>query len=193
MTVMMDIVGAAVLAGMVMLTIMGININMSSETYQGLTVLNLQTQSIQLSRIMEFDIYKAGFGVTKPGVIAVAETSKLKFYTNLFNVAGKRDSVEYDLGSLVTSSSNPKDKSLYRFENTTKVFINFSVTRFVLTYFNSRDSALAAPVTGSNRDSIKAIRVYLTLQSPEPFDTSRTGGPKYVSTYYQKVIYPRNL
>jgi hypothetical protein len=193
MAVMMDIVGAAILVGMLMLMIMGININMSSETYKGLTELNLQTQSIQLSRILEFDLYKAGYGVTKPGVIALAETSRVKFYTNLFDVAGRRDSVEYNLGGYVTSTSNPLDRSLYRWENTTKVFINFSVTKFRLTYYNSRDSVIAAPVTGTYRDSIKAIRVYLTLQSPEPFDTTRSGGAGYVSTFYQKLIYPRNL
>jgi hypothetical protein len=193
MSVMMDIVGSVVLVGMLMLMVMGININMSNETYKGLTDLNLQTQSIQLSRILEFDLYKAGYAVSKPGVIAIADSSSLKFYTNLFNIAGRRDSIEYDLGGMVTSSPNPNDKSLYRFENTTKVFINFSVTRFILSYYNSRDSLLATPVTGSYRDSIKAIRVYLTLQSPVPFDTTRTGGSSYVSTYYQKLIYPRNL
>ncbi len=193
MAIMMDIVGAFVLVGMLMLTIMGININMSDETYKGLTELNLQTQSIQLARIMEFDFYKAGYNVSKPGVIAMADTSKIKFYTNLFAVPGRRDSIEYDLGSYVTSSTNPNDKSLYRYENTTRVFINFSVTRFKLSYYNSSDVQLSTPVTGSNLDSIKAIKVLLTLASPEPFDTTRSGGSKYVTTYYQKRIYPRNL
>ncbi len=193
MAVMMDIVGSIVMVGMLMLMIMGININMSSETYKSLTEFNLQTQSIQLARILEFDLYKAGYAVPRPGIIAFADTSKIKFYTNLFNIAGRRDSIEYDLGSLVTSSPNPSDKLLYRFENTTKVFINFSVTRFFLTYYNFRDSLLPAPVTGTNLDSIKGIRVYLTLQSPAPFDTTQSGGSSYVSTYYQKLIYPRNL
>jgi hypothetical protein len=193
MSVMMDIIGSMVVAGMLMMMVMGINVNMSSETYKSFTELNIQTQSIQLARILEFDLYKAGYSVAKPGVIAIADTARLKFYTNLFNVAGRRDSVEYDLGALVTSSPNPNDKSLYRYENTTMVFINFSVTRFVLSYYNSRDSLLAAPVTGSNRDSIKSIRVLLTLQSPVPFDTTTSGGSSYVTTYYQKLIYPRNL
>ncbi|OLD73398.1 MAG: hypothetical protein AUI33_06835 [Ignavibacteria bacterium 13_1_40CM_2_61_4] len=193
MAVMMDIVGSLVLLGMVILMVMGININMSQETYKGLTEYNLHAQSIQLSRIFEFDLYKMGYAVSKPGVIAVAETSKIKFYSNLFNIAGRRDSIEYDLGTTVPSSTNPRDKSLYRFENTTQVFINFSVTRFKLSYYNGNDSLLGTPVTGTLRDSIKSVRVYLTLESPEPFDTSRTGGPSYISTFYQKLIYPRNL
>jgi hypothetical protein len=190
---MMDIIGATVVVGMLMVTIMGININMSTETYKSLTEFNLQTQAVQLSRIFEFDLYKMGYNVTKPGVIAIAETSRIKFYSNLFNVPGRRDSVEYNLAGPVTSSTNPNDRALYRFENTSQVFINFSVTRFKFDYYNSRDSLLAAPVTGNTRDSIKSIKVYLTLASPEPFDTSQTGGPKYIGTYYQKLIYPRNL
>ena len=193
MAVMMDIVGSLVMLGMVILMIMGININMSQETYKGLTEFNLHAQSIQLSRIFEFDLYKMGYAVSKPGVIAIADTSRIKFYSNLFNIAGRRDSVEYNLGTAVPSSTNPRDRALYRFENTTQVFINFSVTRFKLSYYNGNDSLLGTPVTGSLRDSIKSVRVYLTLESPEPFDTSRTGGPSYISTFYQKLIYPRNL
>src|SRR5216684_4249537 len=103
MSVMMDIIGSAVIVGMLILTIMGININMSSETYKSLTEFNLQTQAIQLSRILEFDLYKVGYRVSKPGIIAIADTSDLKFYTNLFNVTGKRDSVEYNLAAMVPS------------------------------------------------------------------------------------------
>jgi len=193
MAVMMDIVGAFVMVGMLILMVMGININMSQETYKGLTEFNLHAQSIQLSRIFEFDFYKMGYAVSKPGVIAIADTSRIKFYSNLFNIPGRRDSVEYNLGGFVPSSTNPRDRSLYRFENTTQVFINFSVTNFKLSYYNGNDSLLGTPVTGSWRDSIKSVRIYLTLESPEPFDTSRTGGPSYISTFYEKLIYPRNL
>ncbi len=193
MAVMMDIVGAAILVGMLMLTIMGVNINMSSENYKSLTEFNLHTQSIQLARIIEFDLYKAGYNVSKPGIISIADTSKIKFYTNLFDIPGRRDSIEYDLGNMVPSSTNPRDKELFRYENTTKVYINFSVTRFKMSYYNGNDALIPAPVTGSLRDSIRSIKVYLTLESPEPLDTTRIGGSSYIGTYYQKLIYPRNL
>jgi len=193
MSVMLDIVGSSIIVGMLILTMMGININMSDETYKGLTEFNLHTQSIQLARIMEFDLYKIGYSITKPGIISIADTARIKFYTNLFNVAGAKDSVEYNLAGNVPSSTNPRDKALYRYENTTQVFINYSVTRFRLSYYNSRDSLLSAPVTGGMRDSIKSVKVFLTLESPEPFDVSRYGGSSYIGTYYSKWIYPRNL
>ena len=193
MSVMLDIVGSAIIVGMLIMTMMGININMSDETYKSLTELNLHTQSIQLARIMEFDFYKIGYAVDKPGIISIADTARIKFYTNLLNVSGTKDSIEYSLGNTVPSSHNPRDRALYRFENTTQVFINFSVTRFRLSYYNSRDSLLTAPVTGGWRDSIKSVKVFLTLESPEPFDVSRYGGSSYIGTYYSKWIYPRNL
>jgi hypothetical protein len=73
------------------------------------------------------------------------------------------------------------------------VFINYSVTRFRLQYYNGNDSLLALPITGARRDSIKSIRVLLTLETPEPFDTSRIGGYPYISAAYNKLVYPRNL
>ncbi len=193
MSVMLDIIGSSVIIGLVIMTILGMNVNISDETYKGLTEFNLQTQSIQLSRIVEFDFYKIGYAVDKPGIIAIADSSHIKFYTNLFNIAGHKDSVEYNLYTYVNGTSNPRDRMLYRYENTTKVFINYSVTRFKMSYYNMRDSLLAAPVTGSMRDSIHSIKVYLTLENPEPFDSTRSGGPRFIGTYYAKWIYPRNL
>jgi len=186
MAVMMDIIGAAVLVGMLMLTVMNININMNSETYRTATEFHTQTEMIQLARIFEFDVYKAGYNVAKPAITA-ADTSHLMFKTNLLNVAGARDSVEYILGTAVTSSSNPNDRHLLRIENVTTVSISYSVTRFRLTYYDSRDSVIATPVTGALLDSIRSIRIKLTLESPSIIDGS------YAGAYYEKLIYPRNL
>jgi len=175
------------------MTIMSININVSDENFKGISEFHIQTESIQLARIMEFDLYKVGYRIAKPGIIRIADTSRIKFYTNLLDVNGAKDSIEYNLASAVTSTPNPRDRSLYRYQNTTQVYINFSITRFKLTYFNGNDQQLATPVTGSNLDSIKSIRVLLTLESPVPFDTTRIGGSSYAGAYYQKLIYPRNL
>lgn len=186
MSVMMDIVGAAVLVGMLMLTVMNINVNMNSETYRTATEFHTQTEMIQLARIFEFDVYKAGYFVAKPAIVA-ADTSYLKFRTNLLNTAGARDSIEYILGTAVTSSQNPNDRHLLRIENVSTVSISYSVTRFLLTYYDSRDSILATPVTGARLDSIRSIRINLSLESPSIIDGS------YAGAFYEKLIYPRNL
>lgn len=186
MAVMLDIIGAALLVGMLMVTILNVNLNMTVETYKSASEFHTQTELIQLARIMEFDIYKMGYGVSKPNIVA-ADTSHLKFRTNLQDVAGTRDSVEYILGTPVTTSANPHDRHLLRIENISKVSISYSVTRFRLTYYNARDSVIPTPVTGFMLDSIRAVKVQLALESPEPFDSS------YAGAFYEKIIYPRNL
>jgi hypothetical protein len=184
---MLDLIGAAVLVGMLLMTIMNININMSQETYRSASEFHTQTEIIQLARIMEHDMYKMGYFVTKPGIILIADTSRLKFKANLTNTPGSTDVIEYLLGTSVTTSPNPRDKHLMRDENSSRISISYSVTGFKLTYYNARDSVMPAPVTGAKLDSIRSIRVYLTLESPEPFDNT------YAGAYYEKLIYPRNL
>lgn len=186
MSVMLDVIGAALLVGMLMLTILNVNMNMTLETYKSASEFHTQTEMIQLARIMEFDLYKMGYGITKPAII-LADTSHLKFRANLQDVAGARDSVEYLLGTPVTTSVNPRDKHLLRVENITHVSISYSVTRFHLTYYNGRDSVIPAPIIGSMLDSIRAIKIYMALESPQPFDSS------YAGAFYEKIIYPRNL
>ncbi|MBI1803887.1 MAG: hypothetical protein HY033_08045 [Ignavibacteriae bacterium] len=193
MTVMLDIIGAAILVGMVVIMILNVNVNMGNENFKALTELRMQTETIQLARILEYDLHKVGYKVPRAGAIRIADTSRLKFRANLFNVGSATDSVEYNLGGFVAWSKNPRDKSLYRYENTNKVYIDFSITRLKFSYYDSRDSLMATPVTGSMLDSIKSIRILLTLESPEPFDTTRTQGSGYIGGYYQKLIYPRNL
>ncbi len=186
MSVMLDVIGAALLVGMLMLTILNVNVNMTLETFKSASEFHTQTELIQLARIIEFDLYKMGYGVAKPCIVS-ADTSHLKFRANLQDVAGNRDSVEYVLGTPVTTSENPRDKHLLRVENVTHVSISYSVTRMVLTYYNSRDSVIPTPVTGFMLDSIRSVKVFLSLESPAQYDSS------YAGAFYEKIIYPRNL
>jgi hypothetical protein len=190
MSIMLDLIGSSLLLGTILLTIVGVNANLVSETAATSTEFHTQTELIQLGRIIEFDLYKIGYAVPSgTHDIVTADSTHLKFKTNLWNVPGKVDSVEYILGGYVTSSVNPNDRVLTRYENTTGVLINYSITLFNLKYYNSRDSLLNTPVTGGMLDSIKSIRVYMTLESPTPVDFDSS----YAAGYYAKWIYPRNL
>ncbi len=189
MSVIMDLIGSTVLVGTLILTILGINVNMNNEMMKSTAEFHTQTELIQLGRIIEFDLYKIGYDVSSSRKVITADSSRIKFKTNLWNTPGSVDSVEYILGPHVASSANPRDRVLTRYENTTGVLINYSITRFRLTYYNGRDSMLATPVVGSLRDSIRSVRVYLTLESPEALGADSV----YASGYYSKLIYPRNL
>lgn len=193
MSIMMDIVGATVILGMLIITVLNVNVNISNESYKSLTDLNTQEQVIQLGRIIEFDFYLMGYTIPRHGAVLVADSSTLQFRTNLQNIPGSVDQVMYTLGGAVTSSPNPHDRMLVRFENATKVYINYSVVRFTLSYYNRNDSLLATPVTGGWLDSIKSVKVQLNLESPVAMDTTISGGYPYATAMYKKLIYPRNL
>jgi hypothetical protein len=195
MTVMMDIVFASIILGMMVLTIMNININMTHENWKGLVELNTQTEAIQLARIMEFDLYKIGYRVplaARPSIM-VADSEHVRFKTNLGDMAGTIDIVEYGLGGSVLNSKNPRDRMLFRIENVTKVYINYSVIGFRIGYYDSNNVKINTPITGAALNSIRSLRIMLKLESPEPFDTTYGGGCQYASAIYSKVIYPRNL
>ncbi|MBI5020488.1 MAG: hypothetical protein HZB59_03545 [Ignavibacteriales bacterium] len=195
MTVMLDIIFASVIAGMIILMVMNVNINLSDENYRGMVEFNTQMETIQLARIIEFDFYKVGYTITGAArpAITIAESSHIKFKTNLKDISGATDIVEYGLGDYVLNSKNPLDKMLFRIENITKVYINYSVIDFSLAYFDSTDTKLVFPITGANLDKIRSVKIRLRLESPEPFDTTRAGGRSYTHAMYQKLIYPRNL
>ena len=190
MQVLLDLVGSVILVGSLILSIMNVNINMTTETAKSTTEFHIQTEVIQLSRIMEFDFTKIGYDVASSKVVS-ADTSRLKFKSNLWNIPGQLDSVEYVLGNLVAGSTNPRDRVLTRYENTSGVLINYSITRFKLSYYKANGQLLATPVTGALLDSIDAIRVFMTVESPEPLGDNTS--LLYASGYYDKLIYPRNL
>jgi len=190
MAVILDLIGSAVLMGTLMISILGINVNLTMENAKTTVEYHSQTEIIQLGRIIEFDLNKIGYDVPNTTrKIVTADTGRLKFKVNLWDVPGKIDSVEYILGGYVSYSSNPRDRVLTRYENLTGVLINYSITSFRLTYYNERDSLLVAPVTGNTRDSIRSIRINLTLESPTPLGDDST----FASGYYSKLVYPRNL
>jgi hypothetical protein len=195
MTVMMDIVFASVILGMIILTVMNVNINLTQENWKGIVELNTQTEAIQLARIMEFDLYKVGYRIpvaARPSFM-VADSEHVKFKTNLGDAAGVVDIVEYGLGGPVLNSKNPRDRMLFRIENVTKVYINYSVVGFRLNYYDSADVKMNTPISGAALNRIRSVLVILKLESPEPFDTTIAGGYQYASAMYSKLIYPRNL
>ena len=101
MAVILDMMGAMVLMGTLMISILGINVNLTMENAKTTVEFHSQTEIIQLGRIIEFDLNKIGYDVpTATRKIVTADTARLKFKVNLWDVPGKIDSVEYILGDM---------------------------------------------------------------------------------------------
>src|SRR5437879_6420932 len=97
---MLDIVGSAILAGMVILLVMQVNTSLSNENFQ--TVLDVSTQenAVTLAGIIESDFHKIGFRAPSPttGLISADTTGNIDFRADIDN-DGNLDSLKYRIST----------------------------------------------------------------------------------------------
>jgi hypothetical protein len=202
MPTMIDIIGATILAGMVMLIIVGVTANLNQTLYMSTFSLNVQTSAIALARIIEHDFYKMGYDISKSSpVILQADSNCIRFWMGRIQISGATDTtrVTYYSGAttdpIVSTTRNPRDRMFYRVEEGSTISANVGVTRFSLAYFDSAGIQLSATnLPLSERLRIKAIRVKIFIESPEPVGRySDPADTTYMGVYWEKLIYPRNL
>lgn len=210
MSVILDIIGATLLVGMLMLSIMNINVNIIDETTKTSSALHIQNEGLQVARILEFDFYKMGYRAPKAPAthkVTIADTSNIQFQAALFDSAMADTGRVYTVQYLYIPPTPPvthKDSSTHRYGtlkrivNGDTVVIDQNVTKFFLAYYDSLDNPMAIPITGTKLDTIRSVKVQLRFEAFVPFDTSstrfrRAGDSTYTGAYYQKWIYPRNL
>ena len=196
MSVLFDIIGSTLFTGILIVTILTINNNMVMGNYKSIASYEIQTQTIQLGRIMEYDIFKMGYNVpkTSPKIVS-ADTSFLKFYSDLTN-SGTINTIQYQLGSYIPGSPNPRDRQLTRIVDGASLFISYNATRFYFSYYDSAMNKLATPVSAANLLKIRSVNIVMMLETPDPIDfairPNRTD-TLYTGAYYEKLITARNL
>ena len=167
---MLDIVGSMVIGSVVVLILLVLNLNIISSSGENLNTNIAQRELTTTIWVMEYDFYKMGYRISG-SKIAIADSNELKFYTDLNN-DGNQDSIHYFLGELseYSSTSNPKDRPLYRKENNDNVATAFPIVSFNLAYHDSIGNAIsyAALKNPSARTNIRTINVRLAIQSGEP-------------------------
>lgn len=207
MSSILDIIGSTILVGILAITVFNINNNFSMSTFKAMETYQVQSQGVQLGRILEHDLYKIGYRVDTLKVLK-ADTANIIFRADIDD-DGAPDSVEYVLGTSVVSSVNSRDKQLNRIVNGSSLFISYNVTRFYLSYYDSASTLIATPIsTEANLRRIRAVKVVLILESPDPVEyidrgtqtstsTYQTSTSKvdslYTGAYYEKLLHPRNM
>lgn len=181
MAILVDIVGSLVIAGIVLLSILGLNVNMNQATYNKTFSLVTQSNTVALARMIEFDFAKIGYHSPKP-MILTAGPDSISFKSDLGN-NGTVHTIKYYLGSTSTLAftKNPNDRLLYRVQDGTVIPMNLGLTRFSLSYVDSSGFVTTKP------DSIRGIYVAFDVQSSEPVDAA------YCGAYWEKSFYPKNL
>ena len=189
MAYFLDIVGSMVIGSIVVLILLVLNLNIISSSSENLNTNIAQRDLTTAVWVMEYDLYKIGYRTTG-SKLATADSSEIKFYTDLDN-DGNQDSIRYYLGNVseYSSTSNPLDRPLYRQENNDSVSTAFPVVNFSLAYHDSIGNRInyASLTNQTTRDNVRSITVKLAIESGEPIDGN------YQTSQWEKKITPKNL
>lgn len=190
---MLDFLGSTIIFGMLLLTVGRVQVNLNSTLYYNTYNYMTQNYALEFAKVLEWEFNKIGWHVSGTK-IDTAQVDKIRFSFHYLNMNGTEGSatVTYWKGGLDTTSRNPRDFLMMKKMNAGAVQQQCpGLTEFRLTYLNAEMRPMTAPVTGTSRDSIHAILISFRTESFEPIVMSdRTD---YISIYWEKLIYPRNL
>lgn len=179
-----DIIGSAVIAGILLLMCLRLNAqaNESSSIYNGSVIL--QENIVALVGWLEHDFRGIGYcakwtNIPDPSKsIRRADTSYIRFWTDLpaKDITGRRigapdslvDSVTWMLGPLDATTPNPRDRWIYRLENTDTMKWKLGVTQFRLQYFDYDGDTLKVmpvPIPGD----IYTLQISVACEAPFTF------------------------
>jgi len=209
----LGLITSYIIAGMLMLAIVTMNINLSTSSSE-LTVTQIQKQHVQtVTDMLTYDIPKIGFAqngkVTayevSPGVnyemIEVAEDEKLVFNSDIDN-DGDIDEITWELTDTKVYDSDPSKnqnvKVLIRSQNGVDTEIRSGVKKFTINYYDeygeTKANRMSTPITDPLvRANIKQIDVELIIESKEKIRYSVNSDGRYVASAWEKRFTPRNL
>jgi len=191
MSTLIDIIGALVLFGIMIITIARVQSSLNEAVYQNSFSVVTQRNATELARQVEFDFAKIGYRVATNRILA-ADTHLIRFRSDLMN-SGTIDTVEYTTGTVAEGdvTANPYDFPLKRRSRAGEIVQQRSLRRFVLQYYDFNHSRIATPITHvDSLGKIYAINVAFTVEGREK---SRATDTTYYAVSWQKLIYPRNL
>lgn len=199
MSILLDIFGSVVIAGMLFMLIIKLNLFSSQAGYSSDSELKLIQNTKTLAEIIDYDFRKIGYkydGVA----ITVADSNHIKFYADMQAPGtagyGTMDIVEYIVGntSEVPGTVNPNDKIIKRTITTQGGTLlesmdgpSLGLVRIKFSYLDS------ANVVTSLTSKIRYIKTEMWVEGSDPIPDTFTNNSPYSKTYWEFTINPRNL
>lgn len=184
MSSVLEIVGATIIGGFIILIIFNLNSTiLESTTLQKYDKI-AQGNITSLVEEIDYDLKKIGYRASDPAIIT-ADTNAISFKYDLNN-DGVEETVNYFLSdtTVLSNTPNPRDMLLYRTINGAGGQLqtsNLGVTGFRLWYYNSAGNLTTTPA------DIRSIKYELTVESVLPYDD------EYAVTHVSRLIQPNNL
>lgn len=195
------IVTSYVIAGMLLLAILMMNMNMNTSSTELLLTQVTREQSRNISDILSYDIPKIGYnrtGVTD-SLILYADSTLLRFKSNIDNSTdGSVETVEWELiDTPVPGSENPNHKILRRTVDGIANDITTGVTNFQLRYYDEygddMSNYMTMPVASGSLGNIKQVYIKLVVESQFKYRSRTFPDGKYVMSVWEKRFSPQNL
>jgi len=183
--VIFDLLGSFVIGGMLLVNIVTLQGNASSQSDLYSATRVTQKNLVTVVEILQNDFRKMGYGVADPTkCIVKADSNDITFAADI-DRNGILDTIRYYVGSTseLKETPNPNDKLLYRIVNKeTPMSSNLGLTRFLLKYYNQD----MEPET--NKNAIKIVEITISVESPFPIN-----GEYPTAFWKQTRITSRNL
>jgi hypothetical protein len=182
MNIILDILGASLIGGIVMLLIVNLNAYSAETKFSSDADLRLQQNAKTIAEILNDDFRKIGYRYSGTA-ITDAEQQRISFMGDIDN-DGNMDQVTYFLGSKedASFSPNPDDRVLYRVVNNDTIGgPTLGLTDLRFSYLNVHEQAT------TYADSIRYIKAEIWVETIQPVNG------EYPFTYWEMTINPRNI
>ncbi len=182
MNVILDILGASLIGGIVMLLVVNLNAYSQETKYASDADLRLQQDAKTLAEILNDDLRKIGYKYSGTAITEAGQ-QRISFKGDINN-DGIMDQVTYFLGSKddADATPNPNDRVLFRVvNNDTTGGPTLGLTDLRFSYLNSKEIATAVP------DSVCYVKAEIWVETVLPV------GGEYPFTYWEMTINPRNI
>ncbi len=183
MNIILDIIGATIIGGVIIFMIINLNIYSSQKLFASGQELGLEQNAKTLAEIMDHDLRKVGFNYSG-NPIEEMDSTHFTFHSDI-DSNGVMDKVGFTCGDTteMAATPNPNDIVLYRIINSdTSKGPSLGLTKLRFTYNDKHGNKTAY------KDSVKYIKAEMWIESAEKTDEG-----KYLFTYWEMTINPRNL
>ncbi|MCK9209666.1 MAG: hypothetical protein M0P61_02395 [Ignavibacteriaceae bacterium] len=184
----LDIIGAIVIGGILLLTLFRINDNTVQNYFYYNADFILQRDLVDIIMIVEGDLRRIGYCADPDNLIPpnktilYADSNSIIFVTDLHK-AGKLDTVEYRIGtpSDLPGTTNPRDVPLYRIINNNSLdkSVTGVVTEFRLVYSNALGDTIPIPIVSPGE--IQTMELSIKVENAAAYNQN------YSNAYWRQV------
>jgi hypothetical protein len=211
MTTILDLIGSSIIGGLLLLTMMRMNMVAVDNQSFFTEDLAVQENLRNAVKIIENDLRKIGYGsqIDLNGnyplmyILTIADSNKIKYWCGTDpNIPNAYDTISYTLSDSDRTTPNPYDLILTRRIVTSTGAVHsykicLGVTQFHLDYFGLGGNQLTTPLTPNAKAQVQIIQVSLRIMSPyltsSQFESDSVGYLKRSALWRESQLVARNL